>query len=321
MRRLALAALAAASIIGIQNYRAASSVACIHLPATYKGSITTDTQEGILFHDAGREALILKAAYRITGDSMPENFAWVLTVPSKPDNYSLASDKVFEDMFNWAEQYSPKVRNKSKGLEGNSLGIPVPQGHVIVEKKVEVGPYDIQPVRAVGKDAAAALNEWFKTNGYSEVKAEHLQYFIDGNMTFLCVKVVPKKVDVKGSTTGQLPPLQISFASEKPYYPMKFFAFQGDMKLRLYTLTRKELDFAASKDVLSNLKIEHSPYGQNHKVTSEQFPENLTKIVNDAKTELPSKSGAWYFNILDASGFNSKREILKWPSDVFLTLK
>ena len=39
------------------------------------------------------------------------------------------------------------------------------------------------------------MNEWFTKNGYFEVKAEHLQYFIDNNMTFLCVKVVPTLVE------------------------------------------------------------------------------------------------------------------------------
>ena len=62
---------------------------CCMVPAGYKGSITQSGQEAVIFHDNGREELILKINYRISGAEMPDRFAWIITVPNEPDAYAI----------------------------------------------------------------------------------------------------------------------------------------------------------------------------------------------------------------------------------------
>ena len=45
--------------------------ACCMVPRTYNGTIGQDAQEAVLIHDDGREELILRINYRITGDTLP----------------------------------------------------------------------------------------------------------------------------------------------------------------------------------------------------------------------------------------------------------
>jgi len=73
--------------------------ACCMLPETYRGTISQNDHEAVIVHRAGRQELVLRINYKIIGDTMPDQFAWVITVPNEPDNYKIANPQLFEDMF------------------------------------------------------------------------------------------------------------------------------------------------------------------------------------------------------------------------------
>ena len=76
------------------------------------------------------------------------------------------------------------------------MGVPAVDSGVELGKRAVVGPYDIQPVRALGRNALTALNRWLGTNGFPTEAPEHMKYFVDnkiegsiinlGSMTALC---------------------------------------------------------------------------------------------------------------------------------------
>jgi len=81
--------------------------ACFMLPETYSGTIKQNDHEALIVHRAGRQELVLRINYKIIGDAMPDQFAWVITVPNEPDNYKIANQQLFKDMFLLSKKLSP----------------------------------------------------------------------------------------------------------------------------------------------------------------------------------------------------------------------
>lgn len=286
---------------------------CCMVPATYKGTISQSAQEAVLFHHDGREELVLKINYKISGRTLPDRFAWVITVPNEPDDYAVADKTLFKDMFAWANPLVvPASRNKSK----NGLGLGgVTAGGVIVGKPVNVGPYTIQPVRAVGREALEGLNDWLQKNGFPSEEPKHMEYFVDNQFTFLCVKFSPpeKKEAVAGE--GGVPPLHLSFKSPNPYYPLRFSSRQGVFDVNLYVLTKKEFDYKKSSDSLKRINWAETDLNQNVLVEPRSFPATLKKIY--AKSKFKDDAGRWYLNVLRTRQTNKDNAIAKWTEDIF----
>ncbi|MBI3831088.1 MAG: DUF2330 domain-containing protein [Planctomycetes bacterium] len=292
--------------------------ACMHAPRDYKGSVGSSAQEAIAFFKDGKEELILKVNYKTSGEG-PSSFAWVVTVPNEPDAYAVAEGPLFEDVFTWANGLL-EIPANSREVDGadqtNSLGVEL-------GKQVKVGPYDIQPVRGKGKDAVVGLNGWFEKNGFAAIGAQELAYFAEHNFTFLCVKVVPGKDQKALSGSGDLPPLQVSFKTEKLYYPLKLSSSAGELELNLYTLTAKEFDFEGSGDALKKVGwgsryADHLQH--NVKVNAADFPKTLKQaFVKSAFKDEPG--GGWFLNQIHVHGVNKSKELANWKEDLFFKVK
>ena len=146
--------------------------ACCMLPESYKGSISQDSQEALIIHDNGQENLILKVNPTITGDSAPESFAWIVTIPNKASAYKTIDAKIFADAYGFAQKVlSPSRSAASFGDDGFGDAMPA---SLAFGKRVQVGPYDIQPIRAQGDEALPELNNWLTQNGFPIETAEHM---------------------------------------------------------------------------------------------------------------------------------------------------
>ena len=291
--------------------------ACCMVPKSYAGSISQKGQEAILFHRGDREELILRIEYQLKGDSAPDRFAWVITVPHEPDRYGVADGKLFEDMFYWAENTMfRKSRSRSKGL-GNEVDSAVVPG-IELGKRVQVGPYDIQPVRARGVEALDALNQWLAKNGFPTEDPAHMKYFVENKFTFLAIKISPPKGEKVVRTSGDVEPLHLSFKSERPYYPLRFSSRQGVFDLNLYVFTDKDLDFTRSAGALK--KINHAPPARVKKNVDVKFaslPPSLRKQI-ESKADTGVKTQAtWKANLVRTKGTNQGNTIASWDEDVF----
>jgi len=287
------------------------------VPVTYAGTIGQDAQEAILFHADGREELILRIHYRITGKTPPPYFAWVVTVPNEPDSYEVADAKIFQETFDWADPLlSPPSNSLGKGKGRDDKD---DQGGLEFGKAVKVGPFDIQPVRALGKEALAGLNDWLDKNGFPTEDPKHMEYFVENKFTFLAIKVKPAEGAKSVETGGGLPPLHLGFRSETPYYPLRFSSRQGVFDVNLTVLTKKEFDYAASGDSLKKINWVDGHLLQNVTVKPESFPPTLK--AEYAKSAFKGDTGEWKLNVLRTYRVNEGNTIMTWKEDVFFRTK
>jgi hypothetical protein len=287
--------------------------ACCMVPATYKGSIAQDAQEAVLMHDGDRQELVLRINYRIAGDTMPDTFAWVVTVPNEPDAYAVADAKLFKEMFELSERLlAPRSQKRSKGLQTDSLQVPV--AGVELGKRVQVGPYDIQPVRGVGPQALTGLNTWLAKNGFPTEPPDHMKYFVHNKFTFLCVRITPGGQEKTVSANGLLPPLHLSFKSAAPYYPLRFSSRQGVFDVNLHVLTRDKLDYNKSAATMKRLNWTSQNYNQNVDLKGKDMPDTLKKVFG--KTVWKNGGGTWRYNNLRCTRVNHGDSISTWKEDI-----
>lgn len=291
--------------------------ACCMVPVTYAGSIGQEAQEAVMLHADGREELVLRINYRITGKTMPDQFVWVITVPNEPDGYALADPALFKDMFQLSQRLlaPPPPRSKGRTLECDGA---VPAG-VELGERVKIGPYDIQPIRGVGKQALTGLNTWLGSHDFPTEDPDHMSYFVDRKFTFLCIRVTPPAGETAVGAGGAVKPLQLSFASQQPYYPLKFSSRQGIFDVNLHLLLAKPLDLKASRPALTRMNWANSEYKSNVKLAVETMPESLRKVVADAK-RMPTRR-SWHYSNLRTRDTNRKHPISGWKDDIFLTVK
>ena len=282
------------------------AAACCMVPVTYKGSIGQKAQEAVLIHDGTREELVLRINYQITGGSMPTNFAWVITTPKEPDAYALADAQLFEDMFKLSQQrLVPRPRTKSLDQKADSI----PEG-IELGKRVEVGPYDIQPIRGVGPNALTGLNTWLKNNAFPTEAPDHMTYFVKHNFTFLCVRVIPPDEQAAVKANGLLPPLHLSFETPVPYYPLRFSSRQGVFDVNLHVLTRGKLDYKRSGATLARLNWNSKHYKRNVRIAHKEMPDTLRKVFGNSTWK--DQPGTWRYNNLRCNQVNKGNTISTW---------
>jgi hypothetical protein len=159
--------------------------ACCMLPRSYKGSISQNTQEAVIFHHNGMQDMILRINYEIKGEKAPDQFAWIITVPNEPQQYELADSEIYEETFDWAWPLvePPRPRSNFLGLVDSA---PAATGGLELSQKVEVGPYDIQPIKVKGADALGALNEWLTANGFPTEDPGHMKSTLSTTVSLFC---------------------------------------------------------------------------------------------------------------------------------------
>ncbi|MBT3378264.1 MAG: DUF2330 domain-containing protein [Lentisphaerae bacterium] len=299
------------TLLVLAGLTAADVWSCCMVPATYEGSIGQDAQEAVLIHRGDREELVLRINYRIAGQRMPDRFAWVVTTPREPDAYALADEKLFRDMFALsAKLLVPKPRRK--GTRGATDGA-IPAG-LELGKRVQVGPYDIQPVRGVGPHALTGLNTWLDKNGFPAEEPDHMTYFVRNGFTFLCVRITPPAEAEAVAGNGLLPPLHLSFQTPAPYYPLRFSSRQGVFDVNLHILTQDRLDYGRSAATLAKLNWTSQSYRRNAKVTRRTMPETLREVLG--KSVWKNTPGRWHYNNVRCSQVNRGNTISTWEEDI-----
>jgi len=208
--------------------------ACIHAPKHYKGSIAETSQEAVIFHQNGREELILKVAYKVEGDGPgPNQLGWVIPVPNQPDKYAVAERALFKELFDLTKPVPRGGFQKFKA--------PTDTKSIVLLEKTSVGEYTIQPILASGRHAGTALNGWLQKNGFGTLPDENLHYYLENQWTFLAIRIDPAKAGDTLKTTGTFRPLRISFLSDRIVYPLKFSSHQGSFPVNLYVITPRGL--------------------------------------------------------------------------------
>lgn len=294
------------------------SIACCMLPVGYDGSIQQQSQEGFIFYDNGVEDLILKVSPKISGKKSLNKFCWLITVPNEPNNYKVIEADLFKQLYKLKNTYL--VRPKSTSNLFSTNGIPKSESIVLADssvelgRHVEVGAYDIQPVRGVGKNALSGLNSWLTKKGFPTESDEHMKYFVDKKFTFLCIKVNPDSQTKKMGQSPQLKPLRMTFKSDKIYYPMKYSSQQGNFSVNLYTITTMPIDYKLSSKVLKRINWIDQRLFKNVNLVDKIKSKDLNEVLGE------KKHSHIYFNSFYCKSPNKDNAISKWKEDVFLSL-
>ena len=286
------------------------------LPAHFPGQISQRAQKAVLMHHGDRENLILGIDYQISGAQMPDHFAWVISVPNEPDDYQLADSAIFSQTRNWMAPLLKRWERPRIGFGCGCATLGMPDStrpSLEFGEAAQVGPYSIQPVRGVGSDAVSALNGWLQENGFPSEDPKHLAYFVEEKFTFLCIRVDAPAGATAVAASAKLPPLQLSFRSERPYYPLLFSARQGVFDLDLMMLTEGRIDFDASADTLRKLAWSDA-LKRNVRIKSKEIPGALWQALSKSG-EPPTRM---YANRLICVGVNRGDSIFGWTEDVFL---
>jgi len=298
--------------------------ACCMVPLTYAGDVDQSAQHAIVCHHDGHEELVLRVRpFFHEADEPPASLAWLVTVPSAPTGYSIASADVFETarglykkLHGLYNDQRPKPLLPSLGADRITANLEA--AGLSIGEIVTVGPYTITPVTTLGASAVEELNFYLAENGFGEEDPDHLRWFAQNEFTFLCIKITPPAGSERLGQHLDLPPLQVGFASELPYYPGMYSAQQGDFALELTTLTSRPIARQSMRAVCERLRARSST---TNLFTVMALPDSLGSEVQAALPGGGAEPERWYVNRFDSSGVNpilsdGNTAISQWTEDI-----
>ena len=206
--------------------------------------INEPTQKAIIVYDAGREDLILQVKY----EGPVDEFGWLIPVPNLP-TVQEGSMKCFYELSQYTqEHFEPRLGGPAALSAGRSKGEDreKPEPVKVIEIKT-VGAYKIAVLST--KDAGA-LENWLATNlfYFPTNKTDALDAYVKQHWYFIAVKVnlgqglLGTISDKLKLASGELHPLQISFASDRCVYPLKISSVNGQpSEVQVYVLSPEPL--------------------------------------------------------------------------------
>ncbi len=258
MRRrfIALSAFGAVLVSGALALHAPSASACGGFFCSQAQPVN-QAAERIIFANNGDGTVT--AVIQIMYEGPSESFSWLLPISSVPDaegEIEVASDVAFQRLQAATDpQYNLNTRTegtcRSDGFLGvangsagsadsDTGGVPAPQtpgAGVTVAASGVVGAFDWTALAldpALDDPAGAAL-EWLTANGYDVLpqSAELIGPYLESGMYLLALKLV------KGSPTGSIRPLVLTYDGDLPSIPIKLtgVAANDDMGVMTWMLS------------------------------------------------------------------------------------
>ncbi|MBE7491448.1 MAG: DUF2330 domain-containing protein [Planctomycetes bacterium] len=329
---IATGAVVAAALTGVALVDAPRANACIHPPVEITYPLKPGTQMGLIFFADGRQEMVIRPSYRLelpeTGPQKPQDdahgrlttLAWVIPVPAVPDSYAEADARLFSDL----RDFTPSVLNlpanaRSFKGENHARGDAQAAGGIEVHEAVAAGDYTIQPIKAKGELGGRELNAWLKDKGFGEIAADTLKYYLEKDYCWLAVRLH----NAKGlPADGEVKPLQIGFATDKPVYPLKINAGSNSFDLELWVVTGREVDLEKTKafGLLTTEQKDANTEQKNRRTSFANLPERVRKPAEtDGLKAL--KSGPLYCYRLSGSGMNKTTDLAKLENDLHFVFK
>ncbi|MHC4841790.1 MAG: hypothetical protein ACYTDT_12710, partial [Planctomycetota bacterium] len=302
-------------------------LACCMVPRSYPGDVDQSGQKVLIMHHDGRQELVLQVApyFVEKKNDTPGYLAWLVTVPNKPLDYKVADAGAYDDARALQERLERLASEQQRSLLDSIVptlsAVPgLGNSQIEIGDVTEVGPYAITPVKAKGEEGLAELNAYLNKRGFPTEDPGHMSWFVKNNFTFLCIHITPPDGRQKLGSALDLPPLQISFETEHPYYPAMYSARQGNFSLQMHMLTGMPLNTAAFDQRRMLLRADRNQSGVDNLWTAKSLSKSLTGIVKDWN-EKPSH---WFINTITSYGFNpvenGQPAIMNWKEDVFFAL-
>ncbi len=231
MRRVSKSLFALASFVTVPFAQACGGFFCQLTPINQAG-------EQIVFKQEGNETTTMVRIF-YTGEAT--EFGWVLPVPDSPE-LSIGSDAVFNQLETLTRPQFNLTRtgescdvalevDETVTMTATSTDTAASVGGVIIEKRLDVGPFDAQ---IISSDDSSALATWLAENNLdlSERGAELLSPYIEAKMKFVVLKLQNER------DAGDIQPLILKYQSEQPMIPIRLTAVaaQDDMGILVWVL-------------------------------------------------------------------------------------
>jgi hypothetical protein len=209
--------------------------------------LVNQAAERIVFADNGDGTVT--AVIQIQYQGPADKFSWLLPIGSVPekDQIAVSSDYAFSvlqqatnpsyTLLNTVEGScrEPKYKNDDvpTSADARAVGNSAEHGSVSVDASGEVGNFDYAVISVDGNlsDPSAPAVEWLHQNGY-DVTAEGVAllgpYLADG-MHLLALRLT------KGSDTGSIRPIEITYRANAPMIPIKLTAVAATQDMGVLT--------------------------------------------------------------------------------------
>lgn len=208
--------------------------------------INEPTQKAIIVYDAGREDLVLQVKY----EGPVEQFGWLVPVPTVPtvQNGSMKCFYELSKLTQQREMGGPLAKGRGTyAAIGDESTQAEPEVKVIEVKTV--GAYKIAILSA---NDSGALKKWLDDNQFvlPPDPSGVIDSYIQRHWDFVAVKIDLDKSMFNLSATstssdlasGELNPLQISFASDHCVFPLRISSLNGKpSEVQLYVLASDPL--------------------------------------------------------------------------------
>jgi HEAT repeat protein len=221
--------------------------------------INEPTQKAIIVHDAGREDLILQVKY----DVPVEEFGWLVPVPNLP-TVRKGSMECFYELSKFTQKNLESHWDYATLSAGTHNGSVEQEPPVKVIEVKTVGAYGIAVLST--KDAGA-LENWLKENQFvfPPNAASVIDSYVKQQWYFIAVKINLKEsssaATAKQLASGELHPLQISFASERCVFPLKISSLNNKpTEVQVYVLSPEPL---VERRLFEKVLFEHSQWRTN----------------------------------------------------------
>jgi hypothetical protein len=221
-------------VLGVcQDVLACGGFFCQLLPVNQAG-------EQIVFRQDGSETT---AMIKINYVGAADKFGWVLPVPSTPE-ISLGNDSIFTALetstrpqFVLDQAGTPcpgpvaSPASSSSSASSASSASSSSSGAVVIEKQLDVGPFNAQ---VISSDDPEALAVWLKNNNLdlTEGGSKLLAPYTQVKSKFVVLKLI------NNVSIGSIRPIILKYASNVPVIPMTLTAVaaQNDMGVLVWTL-------------------------------------------------------------------------------------
>ena len=177
--------------------------------------INEPEQKALIYFHNRTEDLVISPSFQ----GAPSDFAWVVPVPSIP-KVEVLRGAPFHELVRWAfpqpiERAGGMFKETAKTAMGANRSVQV------IEDK-NVGAYHVAVLRSTDSNA---LGKWLTDNHYHipEAAVPAMNQYIHEGWTFVASKV-KNEIFGNGLSQGVLAPLRLTFAANRPIYPMRLSA-------------------------------------------------------------------------------------------------
>lgn len=303
--------------------------ACLHPAKEFKYPIKAGSQRGLVMFHNGKQHLVVAPSYNIEG--VPEakikndaiegfnSLAMIIPVPNLPESYAEADAKLFTELDEFtAPQEVPDERDGKLGRNGAKGHGEDDQNGATFYEAVKAGAYTIQPIKANGEKGGIELNGWLDQNGFGAIREDLLKYYMDNNFYWLAVKL---NADKGLPVSGNLKPLHLTVATEKPFFPLKIRAGEGQFDAELWVICAEKIDLEKTKAFgLRTAEQRDLDFVQkNRTLEPGKLPENTKAIWNKFEMlKSPAEINCYRFY---GAGLNKDGSLAKLEQDLIFEFK